>query len=137
MEFKVPKFLEREIRFFNVLTFKQLGVVGGAGLILVIIYYLAPKSVFFISLLVIGGILFGILFVRIEGVPLPQLVGRTFGFLFSSKNYFWQKKEVVSTAKLIKLKEEKSPKEKKETSLKIAPQSRLKKLSSKIEMGLR
>lgn len=130
MRFKVPKFLERETRIFSFFTFKQLALVGGAGLIMLVIYYTVPRAVFFICLLFVAGIVFSLLFVRIQGLPLGQLIVQFFGFFVGSKKFFWQKRE-TSPIKIIK-KEEKPKKE--ETPLKVAPESKLGKLSSKIDV---
>jgi len=136
MRYKVPKFLEREMRFFNVFTFKQLVLVGSAALILFILYYIVPKSLFIFLSLLVAVIVFSMVFVKIQGVPLTQLLIQVFGFLVSSKKYFWQKKETFTTvSRTITLKEKIDKKEEK-GPLRISPGSRLNKLSSKIETGL-
>ncbi len=134
MRFKVPKFLERETKIFSFLTFKQLALVGAAGILLLILYYAVPRMVFFLCLLVVSAIVFSLLFVRIEGIPLGQLITQFLGYFLGSKKYFWQKKETISPIKLVEKKEEKKE-EKEETPLKISPGSKLKNLASKIDIG--
>ena len=138
MNFKVPKFLERETKFFAFLTFRQLALVGIVGIVLFIFWYLVPKKIFFPVLFIIGGGTFSFLFFRVEGIPLYQLFGQFFGFFVSAKKYIWGKKEIPSPIKLLKKEKEEEKKEKEEeTLLKVSPESKLRKLSSKIERGLR
>ncbi len=137
MNFKVPKFLERETKFFAFLTFRQLAVVGIVGIILFVSWYLVPKKIFFPLLFIIGGGTFSFLFFRIEGIPLYQLFGQFFGFFVSTKKYIWGKKEIPSPIKLLKKKREVKKEKEEETLLKVSPESKLRKLSSKIERGLR
>ena len=95
MNFKVPKFLERETKFFAFLTFRQLAVVGIVGIILFVLWYLVPKKIFFPLLFIIGGGTFSFLFFRIEGIPLYQLFGQFLVFLFRQKNISGEKKKFL------------------------------------------
>lgn len=102
---------------------------------MLILYYAIPRTAFFLCLLLAATIVFSLLFVRIEGLPLGQVIIQFFSFIIGSKKYFWEKKEVVSPIKLVEKKEEKKEK-KEESSLKISPGSKLKNLSSKIDIGI-
>ena len=135
MEFKVPKFLEREAKIVGPLTFNQTVYFAVAAVILVFLYFVLPTVWFAVCFLLLGGTAFSLAFVKIEGVPLPQLFLQSFGYLFSPKIYIWRKKEPLIPIKLVEKKRKK--KEVKESPLKIFPKSRLKKLASKIEIGLR
>ena len=136
MRFKMPKFLERETKFFAFLTFKQLAVLGIVGLVLFVLYYIIPRSIFFVLLFVIGGGASALLFIRIEGIPLFRLVGQFFGYFIGPKKFIWRKKE-LPPIKLLKEEKKVEKKEKEKGPLKVSPESKLRKLSSKIEMGLR
>jgi len=135
MKYKVPKFLERETKFFNFFTFKQLAVVGGIGLVLFILYYIVPRGLFFFLVFLSAAIIAAFIFVRIEGFSLTQIIVQFVGFFTSSKRYYWQKKDIIVQPKIIK-KQEPESKEKQE-SLKLSPQGKIKSLSSKIEMGIK
>ena len=135
MEFKVPKFLEREAKIVGPLTFSQTVYFAVAAAILVFLYFVLPTLWFAVCFLLLGGVAFGLAFVKIESVPLPQLFLQSFGYFFSPRIYIWRKKEPLIPIKLVEKKREK--KEVKEGPLKIFPKSRLKKLASKIEIGLR
>ena len=134
MKFKVPKFLERETRIFSFLTFKQLAMVGIAGIVIVILYYAVSKTVFFLLSFVIVAIVFSLLFVRIQGVALGQIILQSVSFFMGSKKYIWRKQQDISPIKIIEKQEEK--KEEKPGPLKVAPESKLSKLSSKIDLGM-
>jgi len=135
MQFKVPKFLEREARIVGPLSFSQTIYFAVAGMIIVLLYYLLPFSLFLVLGILIGGVAIGLVFVKIENVPLPQVFIQSFGYFFSPKIYIWRKKEPLVPIKLVEKKREK--KEEKEAPLRVSPKSHLKKLASKIEIGLR
>ena len=133
MQFKVPKFLEREPLIIGPLVFKQFLYFGAAALILVYIHFIAPFYIFLICLVILMALAFSLSFVKIEGVPLPEVISQSFGFLFSSKMYLWQKKESLKPIKIRSRKKEK--KEEKEISLRVSPKSSLKELHSKMRGG--
>jgi hypothetical protein len=133
MQFKVPKFLEREPLIVGPLSFKQFLYFGAATLILVYIHFVAPFYIFLVFLVILTGLAFGLAFVKIEGVPLPTIILQSFGFIFSSKIYLWQRKESLKLIKIVSRKKEK--KERKGIPLKVSPESSLKELHSKIEGG--
>jgi len=140
MQFKVPKFLERETKIFNFLTFKQLALVGIVGMFLVFLYYIVPKTLFFVLVLVSFVLVFAFVVVRINGVSLGDLVLDFFGFFLSPKKLFWQKQsnkniirlENVPIRKLETKKE--NPLDKAAENLTAVSKSRLAKLSSRINM---
>ena len=136
MQFKVPKFLEREARIVGTLTFKQLAYFGIAGIILVVLYFLLSKGLFLIFFFLIGGGAFALVFIKVEGVPLIQVIPQYFGFLGQARTYIWQKRETITPFKLVQ-KPKKEKKEIEETPLKVAPESKLRKLGSKLETGFR
>ena len=137
MRYKVPKFLEREMKFFNFITFKQLAILGGIGLVLVILYYILPTALFFFIAVLTGGGAFALMFVRIQGVPLSKLLFQWVKFFILPRKYIWEKK--TSMASPIRLVEKTEPRPEKEekSSLRIFPRSRLGNISARIEMGLK
>ena len=138
MRYQVPQFLERETKIVGFLTFKQLALFGAIGLGMVILYYILPRALFIIVLIVVGGGSLSLILVRIDGIPLYQLVGRSVGYFFLPRTYIWKKKEAVAPMKLVsKKKEEEIKEEKQESPLKASPESKIDKLSSKIETGLK
>ena len=136
MQFKVPKFLEREAKIVGPLSFSQTIYFAVAGMIIVVLYYLLPFFLFLVLGIIIGGTAISLVFVKIENVPLPQVFTQSFGYFLSPRIYIWRKKEPLVPIKLVK-KKRKEKKGEKEGPLKIFPKSRLKKLASKIEIGLR
>ncbi len=134
MPFLVPKFIQRKPKIVGPFTFEQSIYLGIAGAICVVLYYSTPFYVFLLGLIVfIGGSSF-LAFGKVQGIPMPTVIKNFFYFSASSKVYLWKKSD--SPPKLIKKKEVEE--EKKEAPiLDIAGKSRLKKLSTKIEMGER
>ena len=78
------------------------------------------------------GLVLAFVFIKIDGVPLPEVIKHSFGFFSSAKIYIWQKKEKI-ISKILKKEEEKEGGE--EPPLKVSPESKLGKLGSKIEIG--
>lgn len=135
MRFTIPQFIEREPKIVGPLTFKQFVIVGTAGGICFFLYFSIGKTNFFpfllISVVLMGGAM-ALAFLKIGGSPLPTILGNSLKFLISPKLYLWQKREIkVEVFKKEKVKkiEEKSE----ELPLKIAKDSRLKKLKTEVE----
>ena len=135
LQFRVPKYLEREATIAFGLTFKNLIILGGGALVLFVLYYLVPSKVVFAVIFVLFAGLFAFFsFVKIKGQSVFEVFSHAFGFLFAPRTYLWRKKEGIYPIKVIKKKEE-SDKQKHKTVLKIAPRSRLHEISSKIDVG--
>ncbi len=118
------------------LTFKQLAYFASGGLVLLILYFLLPFYAFLICSFLVGGATLSLAFVKREGVPLIQIIPHYFGFFVSSKTYLWQKKETLSPIKLVEKKRKGEKEEgKEEAPLKISPESKLRRLGSKLEFG--
>lgn len=139
MQFLIPKFIEREPRVLGPLTFKQSLYIGVAGGISFVLYFAWGKKnpfFFIIITLFIMGIASSLAFLKIEGRPLPIVLANFFKFSLSKKLFLWEKKEylpkLIAEKKIVK---KQKPKE--EISLKIDEQSKLKRIKSKIETGLR
>jgi hypothetical protein len=134
MKFKVPKFLERETKFFNFLTFKQLAYTGVIGIFLFVLYYIVPRTTFFFLVFILGGGSLALIIITVEGIPLYQLTIHLLNYLFSSRKFIWARKEKPLISLLRKERVEKKEK-KEEAPLRIFPESKLGKLSSQIERG--
>ncbi len=135
MQFKVPKYLERDPVIIGPLSFKKFIYFAIAGAIAFYIYFALPDQffLFLISatvLMIIAGML---AFGKIEGVPLPDIIIQSLSFLFTSKLYLWKRKKTFRKIEIIKKKEER--KEKGTSPLQISPKASIRDLSSKIEMG--
>jgi len=131
MQFKIPQFLERQPLIIGPLAFKQSLYFGVAILISFYLYSVAPFPIFLIVSIPLMSFAFSLAFIKIEGIPLSEVISQSFGFILSPKIYLWEKKENLRP---IKFKDQKQE-EKKEKSLKVAPKSILKELHSKIEGG--
>jgi len=131
MQFRVPQFLERQPLIIGPLAFKQSLYFGVAILILVYIHSVASFLIFIICFVILISMASALAFVKIEGIPFPEVIAQSFGFIFSPKIYLWEKKENLRPIKFGAQKQ----KEEKQELLKIAPKSILKKLHSKVEGG--
>ncbi len=137
MQFKVPQFIEHEAKIFGPLTFKQFIVVGFAGLISLVFFFILGDN--FFLWLIISGIVIGtslsLVFIQVEGISLISLIGKSIGFFTEPRIYIWKKKTfgVKFMTKKEEKKEDKNLKEK-ETPLKTSEGSKLKKLWTEIEV---
>ena len=138
MRFTVPQFIEYEAKILGPLTFRQFTFVGLAGAICFVLYYSIGKTdpfIFFtLSFCLIGGAL-GLGFVKIGGRELPVILTNLFIFNLSPKIYLWKKStkaEVVYQREVSVQKKENIE----ETPLKIAGNSQLKKIQTRIETNL-
>lgn len=93
MRFTIPQFIEHEAKIIGPLTFKQFIFVGIAALICFILYFSVSFDLFLLGCIVLGGISIAFAFLKIEGIPLPQVVSNFLKFSFSPKKYLWEKKE--------------------------------------------
>ena len=128
----MPKFLERESVIAFGLTFKNLAIMAGLGFILFVLYYVLPKVIFVLLAIIFGGSFLAATFIKVGGQTLPQIIFHSFGFLLGSRIYVWNKARASSPISLVEKKVKKI--EKKEAPLKMAPESRLASLGSKIDL---
>jgi len=137
MRFVVPQFIEHEAKIIGPLTFKQFIYIGSAGAACFVLYFIVPFYVFILACFVLGVVAVALAFIKIGGRTLPAILGNFLHFSLTPKMYIWRKKEQAVT---VFKKEEKIPKKKKkeeeeeELPLKISEKSRLKKLSTEIEI---
>ncbi len=133
MQYPLPQFLQIKPKIAGPFNFRQLAYIVGGALICLIFYFTTTLFKFIlISIpIMIASLVFA--FAKIKGFPLPTILMRSFGFLFKSKTYLWQKKERPAYA-LPKKPEKKEEKEQEIAMPKIAGESRLKQVSNLIEI---
>lgn len=134
MEFSVPKFIEKKTKIAGPFTFGQLVIVVTAGATIFFLYFLVPFATFIIAaafLLTVAGFL---AFGKINQTPVPVVIKNFFIFFLNPKIYLWKRKtapyKIIETKKIEVKKEE----EEEKSPLKVTERSRLKELSTRIEM---
>ncbi len=122
MQFPVPQFTDVEDRIIGALTFKQFGIVFVAALITFAVYAVSKN----IPATVMVGIFLGIpalalTFGRLNGRPLYSSAGNFVRFLFGAKVYVFHKQAQSAAEQQIPVtvKEEKAPKDRQATAVKI------------------
>ncbi|PIS38680.1 MAG: hypothetical protein COT34_02360 [Candidatus Nealsonbacteria bacterium CG08_land_8_20_14_0_20_43_11] len=139
MRFQVPQFIERESKIAGPFTFRQFLFLAGTGVIIFFLYFSFGKRNFFgfvLFSILLAGISLAFAFLNINGRSLAAILANMFSFSFSPRLYLWKKRE--ETTPIIIEKERKGVEPALETKgLKIAEKSRLKKLSTEIETGLK
>jgi hypothetical protein len=93
MKFNVPQFIEEEAKIIGPFTLKQFIYIGSAGVIIFILFYTLPFSLFLPAAIVLGLIAFGLAFLKINGKSLPETIVNLLKFLFSVRIFLWQKEK--------------------------------------------
>jgi len=137
MEFSVPKFIEMETKIVGPFTWRQFIFVGGAGVLIFFLYFIMKHifMVFIIVAIILAVLSLSFALIRIGGRPLPNVLFHFLTYSISSKLFIWQKKKILKT--FVYKKEKIKPKiEKAEEAplLKVAEKSRLKDLSTQVEL---
>lgn len=122
MQFPVPQFTDVEDKIIGTLTFKQFGIVFFAALATFAIYTIS-KSV---PATLVAGVFLGLpalalAFGKLNGRPLYSSAGNFVRYLFGAKLYVFHKQAQSAAEQQIPVtvKEEKAPKDKKATAVKI------------------
>ncbi len=92
-QYPVPQFIEQEGRIAFFLSFSQFFYLAGGGLACFMLYYVLPFPLFLPLAAVIGIASVGVAFVKINGMPILDLVLNSLGFAVGGKNYVWRKQE--------------------------------------------
>ncbi len=100
-QYSVPQFIEEESKIVSFLTTKQFLYLVGAGVVIFLLYSFLPFSLFIILALIIGVGTAGLAFYKMDGIPALTVILNSIGFLGSSKNYTWKKKESLYPFKTI------------------------------------
>ena len=134
MQFTVPKFIDREAKIVGPLTFKQFLIIGIAGGIVLLLYFVLPQAPLIIAAIFLLGGSLVLIFVKIQGRSILVLLKDFFMFSSSPKLYIWERKELPP--KFLKLKKEKKlkPGEKKEkVSAIVVTGGKLREVSTQLE----
>lgn len=136
MEFTVPKFIEMETRIVGPFTWRQFLYIGGAGFVIFFLFLFMRYSFLFIFISIfLAALGFSFALLKIGGRPLPNLLMHFLFYTISSKIYIWKKERIITT--FVYKKEKMKPKEEKTEEgipLRIAGKSRLRDLSTQVEL---
>lgn len=96
-QYPVPQFIEREKRLIGPLTVRQSIILGVATLALILVFVLFPFFIFFIAVVVIGSSAISLAFIRVNGMPLGDLLFSLIGFFFKPRTYVWKREQEKQT----------------------------------------
>lgn len=134
-QFTIPQFIEREAKIVGPFTFKQFIYIGGAGVILFLLYFIIPFAYFILAAIILLPLGLALATFKRGGIPLPTVLKNFFVQTISPKVYVWRKVPLIKKVPEVK---KEIPKEKaEELPLKIAEKSRLKKLITELETKIR
>ncbi len=136
MKYKIPRYIDYKAKIFGPANFVQF-LYFLAGMILIgFLWLIIENFLLFVAVsILIAGISGTLAFGKINGQPIPKMIGKYIVFQISgSKKYIWKKKELAP--KVIKRKEKKKKEEENENELPMSKKrGRLDKISKKIEIS--
>ncbi|MDQ1283815.1 MAG: hypothetical protein QG620_163 [Patescibacteria group bacterium] len=91
MLFNVPQFIDIEDKIVGPLTAKQLGWLGLAGVILLILWNFLDTQAMIIAAVVVGGVFGALAFYRPYNQSLIQFIFSSFLFATRPKIYIWRR----------------------------------------------
>jgi len=133
MQFRVPKFLEREANIAFGLSFKKLAVAGGLGVFVFVLKYMLPQFLWIIVIILTASGFAALTFIKVGGHSVYELIVSSFYYFSTARTYVWKQKQGTSPMKMVKTEVKEEKKEK--PPLKIAPKSRLGGLRNKVDLG--
>lgn len=122
MQFPVPQFTDIEDRIIGALSFKQFGIVFLAALGTFAVFTITKNVAMTIGTGVILGLpALALTFGRLNGRPLYSSAGNFVRFLFGAKIYVFHKQaQTLAEQKIpVTVTEQKAPKDRKATAIKI------------------
>ncbi len=131
-QYPVPQFIEREAKIAFFISFRQFFYFLIAGAVCFVLFFILPFFLFIIFAVIIGGGAAALGFLKVGGESLPTLLLNSLGFLTGKKAYSWKKEESLYPFKAVKKTEIKIGEDK--SGLKIAQESKLKKLRTQVEL---
>ncbi|MDP3882784.1 MAG: PrgI family protein [Candidatus Staskawiczbacteria bacterium] len=91
--YPIPQFIEAEGKIAFFITFSQFFYMVGAGVVCFVLYFILPRFLFFLLMPIVVLGTAGFAFIKINGVPLLNIVLSSVGFATGAKNYTWKKRE--------------------------------------------
>jgi len=135
MQFQMPQFVEREAKVIGPFTFKQFIPIGIAGVILFMVYFTSPMSIFVPLCVILGIPALAFSFLKIQGQSLPTVIKNFFIYSASPRIYLWKRKTMAP--RLIRGTSRNASKNEKTAdktpSLKITERGHLQDLSTQVE----
>lgn len=98
MQFQIPQFIETEDKVLGPLTLKQFGYIGGATIVVFLLFYVLNFFLWLLIAVLFGGIAGSLAFVRVNGRPLMIYASTFLSTIWSPKVYVF--KPTMPTRKL-------------------------------------
>jgi len=90
MQFQIPQFIETEDKVIGPLTLKQFGYIGGAAIVVFLLFYILNFLLWLLIALLFGGIASSLAFVKVNGRPLMVYASSLMGSIWSPKIYVFK-----------------------------------------------
>lgn len=96
--FQVPQFIESKPKIIGPLTLVQFGFIGGAGGLLLILYFRLTLVAWVFLLIFVGGGALMLAFGSVNGQAFPLVLRNAFLFAWNPRRYIWERE--IPKAKL-------------------------------------
>ena len=101
-QYPIPQFIESESKIASFLSFRQFFYLVGAGIICFFVYFLLPRTLFYLVAALVFAAAATLAFGTVNGSPIIETILGSIGFSMGGKNYTWSKKESPYPFKPIK-----------------------------------
>jgi hypothetical protein len=91
MLFNIPQFIDKEDKIVGPLTAKQLGWLGAAGAVMLILWTMLDFGAVILAAIPVVGIFGAFAFYHPNGQPLISLISSSITFFFHPKAYIWRR----------------------------------------------
>lgn len=101
MLFNVPQFIEKEDKLVGPLTAKQLGWLGGAGTVMLLLWAVLDTGAFILACIPVAAVFGALAFYRPNGISLIAFIGSAVNFTWKPKMYVWNRTPEIEKTKKI------------------------------------
>lgn len=130
-QYPIPQFIEQEGKIAFFISFRQFFYLCAGGVVCFVLYYTTPFFIFIVGSIIALVVTGSLAFLKVNGMPLANILLNSIGFFTGTKNYTWKKEESAYPFKAVKRvqirKIDEGPKLQAQTS-------RLKKIHTQVEL---
>ncbi len=92
-QYPIPQFIEQEGKIAFFISFRQFFYLVAAGIACFFLYWVMPRTLFYLTAPVLFIVAAILAFATINGTPIVTVLLGAIGFSMGGKNYTWKKKE--------------------------------------------
>lgn len=90
MKFQVPQFIETEEKIVGPFTLKQFAFIAVGGVILFLLFFVVPPTIFLFFAIPLGLIFLGLALLKIDDLPIYLYLYYFLNYLVNPKRYYYK-----------------------------------------------